>query len=117
VRLEDVTSRKEDLAKRIPPIKERNPDFNLKSSMVGANSQQQQLPPVANSLPPSATSKSYALQKGGGVIAIIREELGTGVEDGVPTRVGYARAAFERIDRHGGGRESGTERHEWDFDR
>lgn len=36
VKLEDIPLRTEDLAKRIPPVKEKNPDFNIKSSMVSA---------------------------------------------------------------------------------
>ena len=36
VKLEDIPLRTEDLAKRIPPVKEKNPDFNIKSSMVAA---------------------------------------------------------------------------------
>jgi len=36
VKLEDIPPRTEDLAKRIPPVKEKNPDFNMKSSMVSA---------------------------------------------------------------------------------
>lgn len=35
VKLEDIPLRTDDLAKRIPPTKERNPDFNVKSSMMG----------------------------------------------------------------------------------
>jgi CCR4-NOT transcription complex subunit 1 len=36
VKLEDIPLRTEDLATRIPPVKEKNPDFNMKSSMVAA---------------------------------------------------------------------------------
>lgn len=35
VKLEDIPLKTDDLAKRIPPVKERNPDFNMKSSMMG----------------------------------------------------------------------------------
>lgn len=38
VKLEDIPSRTEDLQKRIPPQKERNPDFNLKSSGASQSS-------------------------------------------------------------------------------
>jgi len=34
VKLEDIPLKTEELAKRIPPMKERNPDFNMKSSMM-----------------------------------------------------------------------------------
>jgi len=34
VKLEDIPLRKEDLAKRLPPFKMRNPDFNTKSSQL-----------------------------------------------------------------------------------
>jgi len=35
VKLEDIPLKTDELAKRIPPMKERNPDFNMKSSMMG----------------------------------------------------------------------------------
>lgn len=34
LKLDDIPPKTADLAKRIPPVKERNPDFNMKSSMV-----------------------------------------------------------------------------------
>jgi CCR4-NOT transcription complex subunit 1 len=36
VKLDDIPPRTEDLDERIPPVKGKNPDFNMKSSMVSA---------------------------------------------------------------------------------
>jgi CCR4-NOT transcription complex subunit 1 len=38
--LEDIPPRSEALAKRIPPVKERNPDFNMKSTITQSTAQQ-----------------------------------------------------------------------------
>jgi CCR4-NOT transcription complex subunit 1 len=40
IKLEDIPPRSEALAKRIPPMKERNPDFNMKSNMVSQSAPQ-----------------------------------------------------------------------------
>ena len=36
LKLEDIPLRNADLSKRIPPVKEKNPDFNLKSQAAAA---------------------------------------------------------------------------------
>mmetsp|Transcript_10959 Transcript_10959/g.21740 ORF Transcript_10959/g.21740 Transcript_10959/m.21740 type:complete len:2215 (+) Transcript_10959:404-7048(+) len=38
LKLEDIPMRNADLSKRVPPVKEKNPDFNLKSQQSGASS-------------------------------------------------------------------------------
>lgn len=54
VKPEDIPLRKADLTKRIPPVKERNPDFNMKSSMVARTSSA----PVGSSSTPGPSSLS-----------------------------------------------------------
>ncbi|KAL7495152.1 hypothetical protein ACHAWT_006213 [Skeletonema menzelii] len=51
LKLEDIPLRNADLSKRIPPIKEKNPDFNLKSQSAAA---------PAAALSPDKTSSSGA---------------------------------------------------------
>jgi len=59
VKLEDIEIR-DDLSKRIPPHKEKNPDFNIKSAMANNNSGASSNGPMASpegkpSAPPSVT--------------------------------------------------------------
>jgi len=48
VKLEDILLRTDDLAKRIPPVKARNPDFNMKSSMANQPSSGVNIVPTAS---------------------------------------------------------------------
>lgn len=54
IKLDEIPPRSDALAKRIPPVKERNPDFNMKSSMVTPSSAPST--PTPND-PPSSNSK------------------------------------------------------------
>jgi len=68
IKLEEIPPRSDALAKRIPPVKERNPDFNMKSSMVSQSSSGSSTPtPVdhGNSDTKALTPFASAPQLGG----------------------------------------------------
>lgn len=59
VKLEDIPIRSDELSKRIPPVKERNPDFHLKISMASQNTGANQATPSSNNVaPPRAAAPS-----------------------------------------------------------
>ncbi|KAL3766962.1 hypothetical protein ACHAWO_010070 [Cyclotella atomus] len=77
LRLEDIPMRNSDLSKRIPPVKEKNPDFNLKSQQSGssvastpskAGGGQGMALAAANSMLSSPDNKSSAASTGGDTI-------------------------------------------------
>jgi hypothetical protein len=59
IKLEDIPPRSKALARRIPPAKERNPDFSMKSSMVSQSANATQ-PSVADLASPFLRSVELA---------------------------------------------------------
>lgn len=77
LRLEDIPMRNADLSKRIPPVKEKNPDFNLKSQQSGPSATSTPSKAVggqgmalaaANSMLSSPDNKSSAASTGGDTV-------------------------------------------------
>ncbi|KAL7487906.1 hypothetical protein ACHAW6_013484 [Cyclotella cf. meneghiniana] len=62
LKLEDIPMRNSDLSKRIPPVKEKNPDFNLKSQQSGT-------PVGAASTPSKAAGQGMALAAANSMLA------------------------------------------------
>ena len=59
IKLEDTSPRSKALARRISPVKERNPDFNMKNSMVSQSANATQ-PSVADLASPFLRSVELA---------------------------------------------------------
>jgi CCR4-NOT transcription complex subunit 1 len=71
LKLDEIPLRTEDLAKRVPPIKTANPDFNMKSSMASAPV------PSAGQSTPSAEGKSGGNISTSGASAAVALQLGS----------------------------------------
>jgi CCR4-NOT transcription complex subunit 1 len=74
IKLEEIPMRNADLSKRIPPVKEKNPDFNLKSQQSGSSAGATSTPSkadqglalaAANSMFTSPDNKSSGASTGG----------------------------------------------------
>ena len=94
VKLEDIPSHaKHTLALRIPPTKEKNPDFNVKSSTTSSTSTGVVIPPAAAATTPDRKVSSGAASSIGSLVGTVSAMNGDGGQAQVPTAASAANTA------------------------